>query len=154
MQTKTCSHCKLKKTIDEFHRSSVYKDGYRGQCIECRRIKDREYYARPVGQRRVRPIGGRTGPDRKRAVRNFQLKRKFGITIDQFDEMSAAQDHKCAICLFPALRMPHKVLHVDHCHTTGVVRGLLCNRCNTMLGHMGDNVAGAMKVLQYVSKGA
>lgn len=158
MQTKTCSNCKAEKTISEFEASRWYKDGFRGQCRPCRAEKQKQYAKEPKTARRRgagRPAAKLAGPDYdKRFVRNIRLKNKFGITVEQFDQMSLAQDHKCAICSYPASKMFHKVLYVDHCHKTGIVRGLLCTWCNTMLGRMGDDVAGVARVLEYVSRGA
>ena len=59
--------------------------------------------------------------------------KKYGLTVDQFEALAAAQDHRCAIC--------HRVrkLHVDHNHTTHEVRGLLCFACNVTLGYMSES---------------
>jgi len=69
--------------------------------------------------------------------------RKYGISPEQYEKMSEAQDHVCAICRRPetALGRGGKVmgLAVDHCHTTGVVRSLLCRVCNQTLGRHQDN---------------
>ena len=62
--------------------------------------------------------------------------RKFGITVEQYEEMLVNQDGGCAICG----RKPGKIsLHVDHDHETGRVRGALCFRCNNALGDFDDN---------------
>jgi hypothetical protein len=90
----------------------------------------------------------------RRVGRAAYLFGKYRITEDQFEQMSAAQGHKCAICLCPSSKMFHKKLNVDHCHKTGVIRGLLCSSCNSLLGRIGDDVAGVRKVLEYMSKGA
>ena len=63
------------------------------------------------------------------------LKSKYGITRDQYLEMVADQGGLCAIC-----GTEYHPLMVDHCHVTGVVRGLLCRRCNIALGWMEDKV--------------
>ncbi len=61
--------------------------------------------------------------------------KKYGLTKDKLDEMMKAQDNKCAVCG----ETSQKALHIDHCHATGVVRGLLCNNCNTGIGFFRDN---------------
>jgi hypothetical protein len=61
------------------------------------------------------------------------LKRTYGITIEQFDEMLKAQNGRCLICGVDKPRGT-KSWHVDHCHETGKIRGLLCNMCNPRLG--------------------
>lgn len=74
--------------------------------------------------------------------------RKYSLTNDRYLELLALQDNACGICEDPN---PHKGLQVDHCHETGLVRGLLCTRCNTSLGRLGDNVGGVLKVLAYLT---
>jgi hypothetical protein len=69
---------------------------------------------------------------RKRA-----LKSKYGITLDDYARMFAAQNGRCAICNTPPERGTN--LHVDHDHKTGRVRGLLCSRCNLNLGRVEKN---------------
>jgi ribosomal protein L34E len=81
-------------------------------------------------------------PDKDRS-RN--LKRKFGITVDQYDDMVKTQNETCAICNKPEqvidVRFTNKAkrLTVDHEHSTGRVRGLLCSSCNRALGLFGDD---------------
>ena len=58
--------------------------------------------------------------------RDAYLLRTFGITLEQFDAIAAAQGQVCAVCKQPS----DKTFHVDHDHKTGVVRGLLCWQCN------------------------
>jgi hypothetical protein len=66
--------------------------------------------------------------------RKADLKHTFGLTPEQVAEMRQRQGDKCGMCgqPFGADRMTRP--HVDHCHTTGQIRGLLCFRCNTSLG--------------------
>lgn len=70
--------------------------------------------------------------------------RKYGMTIEQYEGMVSAQDGKCAICEQPETSVDGKtgsmrILSVDHCHTTGKVRGLLCFRCNSTLGKLEES---------------
>lgn len=62
--------------------------------------------------------------------RDKSLQRLYGITLAQFSAMYAAQDGLCAIC------RELEAVHVDHCHATGKVRGLLCSCCNTGIGQL------------------
>ncbi|MEU3476467.1 endonuclease VII domain-containing protein [Rhodococcus sp. NPDC006774] len=70
----------------------------------------------------------------KPGQRNRTLLRKYGITADQYDGMVVAQDGKCAACNETAK------LVVDHCHKSGKVRALLCDRCNRLLGVADDRI--------------
>jgi hypothetical protein len=65
------------------------------------------------------------------------LKRRYGLTPEQYDALAAAQCHRCAICRDVELLGSH--LCVDHCHTTGRIRGLLCRECNSALGKFRDD---------------
>jgi hypothetical protein len=66
--------------------------------------------------------------------RRASLKYNFGITLEQFNELFAAQNGKCAICQKEFGKEYKNRANVDHCHATGKVRGLLCFRCNTSVG--------------------
>jgi len=64
-----------------------------------------------------------------------EVVRKYGVALEWFDEQFNMQNKACATCHKP-LEWTNKqnTPHVDHCHSTGKVRGILCNRCNTVLG--------------------
>lgn len=74
---------------------------------------------------------------KKAADRKSHLKRKYGISVEQYDALLAAQDGICALCECPP--RSDISLHVDHDHETGSKRGLLCFRCNNALGDLGDD---------------
>lgn len=77
-------------------------------------------------------------PEGKRWRRNEQLKSLYGITIEDFERMSTDQNHECKVCKSPASENRNGFLFVDHCHTTGRIRGLLCNGCNTAIWLLSD----------------
>jgi hypothetical protein len=90
----------------------------------------------------------RSAPGYKESLRKSHLKRKYGLTPDDYDAMLAAQRGGCAICGAPAPE--GQSLHVDHCHDSGAVRGLLCFRCNAGLGqfdHDSERLARAASYL-------
>jgi len=92
----------------------------------------------------------RVGPAQHRA---WQLKAKFGLTVEEYDCMLSAQSGVCAICRSPetmTLRGKLKTLAVDHDHVTGKVRGLLCHACNAALGHMRDNPSTLREAALYL----
>ena len=102
------------------------------------------------------PIGG----DRKITDRNKHMKHKYGITLAEFGKMYKKQDGKCAICTNP-IRFTGDHMKagatcngedpcVDHDHETGAVRGLLCFRCNTALGHVRDDVNILKSMINYL----
>lgn len=83
--------------------------------------------------------------------RRSTLLRKYGITPEQYDEMWAAQDGRCAICRRPPQR-GRELLDIDHDHETGDVRGLLCWPCNSGLGSLGDDVERVRAALAYLER--
>ena len=81
----------------------------------------------------------RTEEEHAATVRRNNLKRCYGITLEDFNEMLVEQGGVCAICRKDEPGGRHGEFHVDHCHDTGKVRGLLCDACNRMLGFARDN---------------
>jgi len=105
-------------------------------------------------------------PEQQRSV---HLMRVYGITVEQFEELRRQQDYRCAICLRheddipqpkskgrPRLdgqpKAPEPKLTVDHCHTTGRVRGLLCQRCNHGLGQFADDPDVLGRAIEYLRR--
>ena len=80
--------------------------------------------------------------------RELVYKRKYGITLVEYDLMFAAQNGACAICL----NTIDKPLDVDHDHVSGKVRSLLCNPCNAGLGHFSDDESKVIAAFEYLCK--
>ena len=87
-------------------------------------------------------------------VKHYNLKRNYGITLEDYNRMFEEQGGKCAICSAEDTGGKHKdaAFHVDHCHDTGKVRGLLCNQCNLALGKFKDSKKLLQKALDYLKK--
>lgn len=83
--------------------------------------------------------------------KNILLKRKYGITFEQYNEMLKKQKDKCAICLKDKTNFKIS-LAVDHNHQTGKIRGLLCIRCNHLLGNAFDNIKILKQSILYLKK--
>jgi hypothetical protein len=78
-----------------------------------------------------------------------RLRREYGITLDQYNQLLAHQGHACAICRTPVI--PGKPrLHVDHDHSSGEIRGLLCWPCNKAIAAFRDDVARLQAAAAYV----
>ncbi len=88
---------------------------------------------------------------------NLNLRTKYGLTREQYDQMVIDQGGVCAICEGPPCGMqrggPRTRLEVDHDHVTGKVRGLLCHPCNLMLGHARDRVDTLQRATVYLTAG-
>jgi hypothetical protein len=78
----------------------------------------------------------------------WRLKSVFGITVEQYDEMLKSQNNSCAIC--ERTEPTGYGWHVDHCHTTGKVRGLLCSKCNQAIGLFDENLNSMKKAITYL----
>lgn len=140
---KKCSKCKEQKNISDF-----YIDRRNGKpmasCKTCKYEQARKWV-------NGNPTYGKDRYERdKEKDREKHLKRKYGITNGDYHEMLIKQGGKCAICFKKEPK--HKRFDVDHCHKTGVVRGLLCTSCNRMLGHAGDSIETIKSALQYLKK--
>lgn len=160
---KQCSKCGELKLLSAFYKMPEMRDGHRNDCKACNlAAKAARYRANPAPARartqrwRVenperysatqaafRASGGKARADRK-----SHLKRKFGMTPEQYDEMLLAQGGGCGICRRSP--RPDISLHVDHDHETGRIRGLLCFRCNNSLGDLEDDPALLWAALRYL----
>lgn len=92
--------------------------------------------------------GKGTPPRNAYLVKGYNLKYKFGITVRQFDQMLLAQLGRCAVC-----RKVMEKPHVDHCHKTKKVRGLLCFNCNIGIGYLKDDPAALRRAADYLERG-
>lgn len=86
-----------------------------------------------------------------------KLRQLFGITLADYEAMMVAQACVCAICGKPETRIDNRTkqpsrLAVDHCHSTGKVRGLLCSACNKGIGHLKDDPALLRKSAEYLER--
>lgn len=84
----------------------------------------------------------------QKARRKYRLRREFNITVKQYEEMRTAQRGCCAIC--GGVNKNKRRLCVDHNHKTGVIRGLLCNKCNTLIGCADDSIAVLEATVDYL----
>ncbi len=87
----------------------------------------------------------------KLLIRNYQLRREYGIDLQKYNLMFAEQNGRCAICGRHQSELK-KALAVDHSHTTNIVRGLLCSRCNLGLGCLKDNIELLFQAIRYLNK--
>lgn len=141
---KTCTKCNISKPLSAFWKNTkIKKDGtqsVRGYCIECG-TKDRlKRYHEQNGKEK----------QKKRSFKN--LMKQYGISVEYYEQERESQQFRCKICLAHENTQPHKRLYVDHCHTTGKYRGLLCQKCNTGLGMFQDSVESLNKAIEYINE--
>jgi hypothetical protein len=149
-----CNACKSTKPIESFRlRNSPEK--LWGKCDECRKVESRKRTAsltqqdltkRAEWSKRWRE---RLPNDARKALFRKESLKRYGISPADYDRMLAAQDGRCAIC--GSQPSGGKNLHVDHCHGSGTVRGLLCSKCNTAIGLMDESADRMYAAVTYLS---
>ena len=85
--------------------------------------------------------------------RHFQLRYKFGITLEDYERILQTQGNRCAVCRTDKCSTGRNFA-VDHCHTTGKVRGLLCKDCNLLIGRAKDRADVLREAAAYLDKAA
>lgn len=151
---KHCSRCDQVKAVSLFYRKKTKTargwawDTY---CIDCRRAMCRDYGQATKEARNARLRKWRRNNPKAAAAgdRRARLKAKYGLAEADLDEMRESQDSRCAICERRTSR-----LFVDHCHTTGQVRALLCQTCNTFLGWYEKKADTILKFQAYIEQHA
>ena len=88
----------------------------------------------------------------KERVKFNKIKRVYGITKEQYEHMLEQQSGCCAICSVSAESQRDKTLVVDHCHSSGKIRGLLCHTCNTAIGLFKDNIDSLQRAILYLQR--
>jgi hypothetical protein len=155
--TKTCSTCHVEKPVAEFSKQSIRPDGLNITCKICLKARHDIRYKDPVKRQRIRDAGARWRERNPDADADKRLRRVYGITLAEYDELFKAQGGVCAICKEDETTKRMKKgegrerLAVDHCHDTGRIRGLLCFKCNTAIGALGDTEQSAQRVVDYLT---
>ena len=80
-----------------------------------------------------------------------RLKRKYNISIEEYETLIESQNNSCKICGTHAKNNLKGKLYIDHCHITGKVRGLLCMKCNSALGLLNDDKELIQNLLDYLA---
>jgi len=125
---KVCTCCKQYKLFAEFHKHDRCLYGYEPVCKKCKYMK-----------RRQREI---MDPDH---AKDLDLRAHYKISLAQRNAMQTKQEGKCAICGRTDVK-----LVIDHNHTTRKVRGLVCNACNSVIGHCHERIEVLVDVAAYL----
>lgn len=134
---KICSKCGEEKELKLFNKAKWCSGGVRPECKKC------EAKARSERQR----VQKKVDPDARYGV---VLKNKYGITFEVYKLMLEDQGNACAICRKTTPGMGKRYFSVDHCHKTGRIRGLLCQKCNAGLGMYSDQIEFLEKAILYL----
>jgi hypothetical protein len=131
---RTCMTCGEKKLATDFYFRNKKTGVRHSVCKQCDRERVKKRH--------------KENPER---TRNNDLKRNYGITLDEHTQMYENQNGVCAICKGVG-DGKWKKLCVDHDHETGKVRQLLCRNCNMVLGQVRDNVNLLEEMIKYLQK--
>lgn len=119
------------------------------RCKECNKQKAKNWhYDNHERSKEARRAYSKNNPE---TVRRLNYKRKYGITLEQYNQILEAQGGVCAGCGGVERRAATGNLAVDHNHETGEVRGLLCSNCNRALGLLGDSIETLKSLADYLS---
>ena len=166
MNTKRCTKCGAVKELGEFNLNNSIKGGHRGECRSCQKEYGKKYIKEHVKRRleylkehKKETSESRRSYDKQRPNRSVyrgdRYKNVYGISREEFNKMVENQSGVCAICGKPERATAKntgktKCLSVDHDHSTGNVRGLLCSCCNTAIGHLRDDPNLLRKAASYL----
>lgn len=137
---KKCTKCNRVKELVNFKTEKLRIDGYSSWCKKCHSKKTKQWQHKNT-----------------KKSRNAFLKRNYGITQTEYDNLLYLQHGVCAVCEQPETVRQAKdesirPLVVDHCHATGKIRGLLCANCNSAEGYLKSNYVIALKMAEYIKR--
>lgn len=132
--TKRCSTCKQEKETSNFNKNKSTKSGFHNQCRDCQKL--------------WKPTPDALAKARKK-TREWNRLKLTGFTPNDFEKKLAEQNNKCAIC---GTEDPGATnWHADHDHKTGQKRGILCQKCNTGLGLLQDDINILCSAIEYLN---
>ena len=136
--------------LDKQKRKDKPWGSYPSQTKQKRREWAQQYYATERGKQYLKKYY----EENRLRMKNRNLLKAYGITLKEKNEMMLAQDNKCSICRvrFTDCKSCNTAAHVDHCHTTGKVRSILCCKCNKGLGIFNDSVSEFLSAARYLYK--
>lgn len=161
---KRCRKCGELKPLTAFYREKTTRDGYRNDCKACFAARSKQWYLRNR-EHAIAQVKAwqQANPDRVKATRkaararrgsidrDARLRRVFGVSSGDYAAILAEQGGGCALC--GRTPPPGRSLHVDHDHATGVVRGLLCFRCNAGIGQFREDKIRLVNAAVYLARG-
>lgn len=162
---KKCTKCKLELTEDSFNKDKTRKDNLTLWCKDCvhanqkirrdnstpelkEKLKtyQREWNRKPENLQKR--LDYQKTPTGKIVKWRTKLKIRYGLTEEKYNDMLSKQDNVCAVC--KEAFESSKNRHIDHCHKSGKVRGIICNHCNRALGAVRDRVDILDSLIEYL----
>lgn len=142
---KTCCRCKEIKLQSDFHKDKSRVDGHAPVCKSCKQIDSKKYSRLLYNKEYFTTDNGRY------TRYKYMLKYYYRLSEEDFQEMLDTTKGVCPVCQrgFTYDRSGTKIV-IDHCHSTGMIRGLLCSDCNSGLGLIGDTYESSVRLLKYL----
>jgi hypothetical protein len=137
---KHCKTCNTTKPLSDF---GLLRGKPRHICKECRKIESKQWYENNKDRKKE------LSKQYKHIKKDKDLQTAYGIDLETYNAMLATQGNCCKICGKHREQLK-RALCVDHCHTTGTVRGLLCDTCNRSLGLLKDSVKILERAVKYL----
>ena len=134
VEEKTCTCCGNLKLLSDFYKRKNRPSGYLSECKTCTIARNKSRYE-----------GARDEINDRRAAKTY------GLTYEEVVQMRESSNGICQCCGRPGLHH-HKRLVIDHDHFTGEVRGLICSRCNSILGFAQDDLQTLKNLIAYLEK--
>lgn len=139
---KYCPDCDSEKPVADFHRNKSRPDGLASSCKPCCITRTARWR--------------KENPEQYKACyyknsRKYKLKNKYGLAIEDYDNLLQLQSDACRICKKLSTESKRD-LAVDHCNRTGRVRGLLCGNCNLGIGLFRDNPEFLQAAIEYLTE--
>lgn len=133
-----CSGCKLELDKHEFADYAwQLRHPYCRKCMSIANYKSKIKNKDTYDQYRIKAA---------ESSRRCYLRKTWGITLEEFNELKESQDGLCAIC-----KITTDILHIDHNHKTGKIRSLLCNNCNRGIGHLKESPVILNAAIEYLN---
>lgn len=140
LDMKVCRKCLIEQPLSEFH---VNNRGYNTPCRTC---ESKRYYAKRESRLKARADYVKRNKEKISIQKN-----RAGASIEEFNALFVAQNGCCKICNVHQSKMTRRI-SVDHCHETGKIRGLLCDKCNVAIGMLKDNISLLESAILYLKK--
>lgn len=137
---KKCTKCFLEK---EHGLKSTW-------CRDCSKEYQKYYWSVNKRIKGIKPKRNKTEEEMSKYYRERKLKKKYNLTEEEYNIMLENQNNRCAICKSESSLSTTKHFHIDHCHKTNIVRGLLCIKCNMGLGNFNDNIDYLETAINYL----
>jgi len=144
---KMCNKCGEEKPLIDYHKNKNKKDGLHTICKTCNLKGSRQH--RLANPEYMKQYSKQYAIDNVDQLKHKSLKKNYNITLEDYNTMLFQQNGKCAICGTHHTKLS-KSLAVDHCHTIGQVRGLLCIKCNRAIGMLNDDPKLLKSALKYL----